>query len=172
MEMVLVGASQAAIGKAAQNKGLALTARQVRDIALAERSCLYEHGRVSFGEGAAARLVNAFAASPFILADGDATTKALVELTEAFYELRENYPATVTDEEIVESLAKSFDGEAAGDVGLAATLAAESLLEQVVHPAYTIADDEGRVYHYDAEEWRENVYADGWYGERWEDADE
>ena len=171
MDLVLAGASQVAIGRAAQDKGLALTANQVRDIALAERACLSDRGRISFGEGAAARLVSAFATSPFVPGNGDGAAKVLVELTEVFYELRGDHPATITDEEIVESLAESFNGEAAGDSGLAATLAAESLAERADHPTYAIADDNGHVYRYDAEEWREDVFADGWYGERWEDAD-
>ncbi|MBQ3300961.1 MAG: hypothetical protein IJH04_02190, partial [Eggerthellaceae bacterium] len=98
--------------------------------------------------------------------------EVLVGLTEAFYELREGFPAFITDVEILESLADAFDGDAAGDVGLAAALASESLAGRLDYSTYEIADDDGNVYRWDLDEWHDDVTADGWCGERWEDDDE
>lgn len=163
-------ASQAAIAKAARDAGFFFTTEQVRDIAQAERACLAEHERVSFGEGAAAWLVQEYASSPFIAPDDAA--QVLKELVEAFYELRADYPAVITDAEIIESLAESFNGDAAGNVDVAAMHAANKLSERWGSVAYSICDDESGVYRWDPNEWHDDVFADGWYGERWEDVDE
>lgn len=168
--MDLARVSRVAIEGAARNVGLSLTAGQVRDIAEAEGACLAESRRVSFGESAAVRVVREFGASPFFAA-GDAA-QVVAALTETFYDLREDCPAAVTDVEILEQLRESFDGEAAGDVGLAAAQAGESLRGRLSCRAYEIADDEGNVYRWDPDEWHDDVTADGWDGERWEDADE
>ena len=206
MGMGLARVSRAAIEKAARDAGLALTAEQAREITEAESTCLSECRRVSFGESAAVRVVREFAESPFIAGDGDAET--IAKLVEAFYELREDHPASISDTEILELLGESFDGDAGGDVGLAASLAGEALSRRHGHSAYEIADadgkvyrwdpaewrddalpgeapskwedcaayeisdDGGKVYRWDPAEWRDDVTADGWYGERWEDADE
>ena len=167
--MILAKGSQAAVEKAACGSGLTLTSEHARDIAEAESACLAECGRVSFGESAAARIVREFEKSPFM--PGNAA-EVLLELTEAFYELREGFPASITDAEILESLADAFDGEAAGDVGLAATLTSESLVRRLDYSTDEIADDDGNVYRWDPDAWHDDVTADGWYGERWEDADE
>ena len=167
--MILAKGSQAAVEKAACSSGLTLTAEQVRDIVEAESACLAECKRVSFGESAAVRLVREFAGSPFMSGN---PAEALLELTEAFYELREGFPASISDAEILESLADAFDGDAAGDAGLAAMLTGESLTRRLDYSAYEIADDDGNVYRWNPDEWHDDVTADGWGGERWEDVDE
>ncbi len=169
VDMILARGAQADIEKAARGSGLTLTAEQVRDIAEAESACLVEYGRVSFGKSAAVRVVHEFAESPFM--SGNAA-EALLELTEAFYELREGFPASITDTEILESLADAFDGEATGDAGLAAALTNESLTRRLDYSTYEIADDDGNVYRWNPDEWHDDVTAEGWCGERWEDVDE
>lgn len=170
MSMNLVMVSQSGIEKAASDSGLSLTADQVRDIAEAESTCLAECGRVSFGESAAVRVIRELGSSPFIA--GDDTTRTLMELTEAFYDLREDFPASITDAEILELLGESFNGDAAGDVGLVVALASETLSRQRDQTAYEITDGDGNVYRWDPEEWCDDITANGWCGERWEDADE
>lgn len=168
--MNLARFSQSAIVKAAYDAGLTLTAEQARDIAEIENSCLTESRRMSFGKSAALQLVRTFAKSPFI-AGGDAAD-TISKLTGSFYELREDYPASITDAEIMDSLQKSFDGEAAEDVGLATSLAADALSKCLDYSTYEITDDNGKVYHWNPDEWRDDVTADGWNGERWENVDE
>ena len=169
MGMFLSGVSQSNILKAARDVGLSLTEEQVREIAEIEKTCLDERGRVSFGGSAAAQLLREFAASPNL---AGCEQSSLMELTEAFYDIREDLPASITDIEILEELRRAFDGEAAGDVGLAVSRACESLSAQRTGSSYEIADDDGNVYRWDPDEWHDDVYADGWYGERWENADE
>lgn len=170
MGMRLAIVSKSNIEQVAIESGLSLTEDQVRDIADTESACLSEQGLISFGKSAAARIVREFAVSPYIMENGAA--KVLMELTQCFYEMREDIAASVTDDEILEVLFAAFDGEAAGDVGAAATMATESLKERVGLYAYEIVDDDGNVYRWDPGDWHDDVMADGWYGERWEDADE
>lgn len=166
--MNLARIAHAAIERAAYSTGLSLTPDQIRDIAETENACLAEHGRISFGKSAAEQIVLEFSESPFIT--GGDSAKTFIELTEAFFEVREDLPARFTDAEIIEALKEAFDGDAAGDAALAAALARDSLSKQHESLAYEIADDYGKVYRWDPAEWHEDVMADGWYGERW-DAD-
>ncbi len=170
MAMNLARVTQSSIEKAARDSGLVLTADQVREIAETESACLAECRRVSFGESAAIRVVHAFASSSFVT--GETAAGVLAKLTESFYELRDDLPAVVTDAEIFESLQESFEGEAAGDVGLAAALTGEQLSKQLDYLTYEVVDDDGKVYRWDPEEWHDDAMADGWCGEQWEDADE
>ncbi|MDO4538823.1 MAG: DUF6323 family protein [Coriobacteriales bacterium] len=167
--MNLSWSSQSAIELAAREEGLRLSAEALRAIVQAESSCLREYERISFGEGAAAQIVREFATSPFVAEEADSRT--FVELTGAFYELRDSLLTSVTDVEIIEALREAFDGEAAGNAELAAALAREPLLRRQDHATYLIVDDDDRVYRWDSDEWREDVTARGWYGERWEDTD-
>ena len=169
MGMNLARVTRAALERVARESGLSLTVEQVRDIAETERVCLAECGRLSFGESTAVRIAREFASSPFIAGNGAEDT--LMELVETFYELREDFPATVTDTEILEALRKTFDGDAAGDAGIAVAMAREALSERLIYEAYEIADADGNVYRWNPDEWHDDVMANGWYGERWEDAD-
>lgn len=168
--MYLAKAVQSNIEKAAREAGLALAAEQACDIAEAEAICVADSRRVSFGESASVRIIHAFAESPYV--EGRTTAASIVQLVESFYDLREDHPARITDDEIVESLREALDGDAAGDAGLATMLARESLSGRWGSSPYAIADDDGNVYRWDPEEWRDDVTADGWCGERWEDVDE
>lgn len=170
MDVNLARISRAAIERAAHSFGLSLTPDQIRDIAETESNCLSEYGRISFGKSASEQIVSEFAASPFIA--GNDTVRTFMELTEAFFELREDFPARFTDVEIIETLREAFDGEAAGDTALATALASEEISRQHLLSVYEIVDDDGNVYRWDPEEWHDDVIADGWYGERWEDFDE
>ena len=162
--------SQATIERVAHESGLVLTAEQMREIAEVESACLVESKRMSFGESAAVRVIREFGASPFLAED--AAAESISKLTEAFYELREDYPASISDAEILELLGEVFNGDAAGDVSLAAALAGEALSGQLDYSTYEIADDDGNVYRWNPDEWCDDVMAIGWDGERWEDVDE
>ena len=167
MDMFIVRLSQSSIEKAARETGISMTAKQAHEIAEAEGSCLSEYGRVLFGDSAAAQLVREFSTSPYLSGSNDAET--LKKLVEAFYELRKDFPANTTDIELLEALQRFFDGEAAGDPDLATYMARELLSISDDLSSYEIADDDGKVYRWSSEEWHDNVYADGWYGERWDD---
>lgn len=166
MDKILARLSQTNIERAAREAGVTLTKEQALEIAELEHGWLAECGRISFGEGASTRVIHAFASSPYIA--GESAGQTLAELTGAFYELREDFPASTTDVEIIEALVAVFDGEAAGDTGLAAARTRESLASQQDYSTYEIADENGGNYRWDSDEWHDDIMADGWYGERWE----
>ena len=143
-----------------------LTAQQVVELAEVERACLARARRISFGATAAPVLIGAFASSPCLT--GADVFEQLTDLVEAFYDLREDFPAQTTDFEIVEAMREGFDGEAQGDAALAASLARETLAVQERQASYEIADDCGHVYRWDPNEWHDDIEAPGWDGERWE----
>ena len=154
---------------AMQDAGCNLSNREVEEVVRTEAACLAESGRICFGEGVSARLIRAFSDSAYFTGNAANT---LMDLVESFYELRDDLPAQVTDQEIVEALRDCFDGEAAGDVGLALSLSKDSLSSCEGMRAYEIADEDGLLYRWDPDEWLDDVTADGWYGERWgEDCD-
>ena len=110
--------------------------------------------------------MHAFASSPYFGVD---IANVLSDLIEAFYEIREDVPAQICDSEIIEVLRNSFEGEAAGDAGLAVSLVRESISAALAQSPYEIADDEGHLYRRDPNEWHDDVEADGWYGEKWDE---
>ena len=154
---------------AMRDAGCDLSNREVEEVVRTEAACLAESDRICFGEGASARLIRTFSDSAYFTGNAANT---LMELVEAFYELRDDLPAQVTDQEIVEALRDCFDGEAAGDVGLALSLSKDSLSSCEGIRAYEITDEDGLLYRWDPDEWLDDVAADGWHGERWsEDCD-
>lgn len=154
---------------AMRDAGCNLSNREVEEVVRTETACLAESGRICFGEGASALLIWTLSDSAFFTGN---VVNTLMDLVESFYELRDDLPAQVTDQEIVEALRDCFDGEAAGDVGLALSLSKDSLSSCEGIPAYEIADEDGLLYRWDPDEWLDDVAADGWYGERWgEDCD-
>ena len=154
---------------AMRNAGCNLSNREVEEVVLTEAACLAESGRICFGEGVSARLIRAFSDSAYFTGNAANT---LMDLVESFYELRDDLPAQVADQETVEALRDCFDGEAAGDVGLALSLSKDSLSPCEGIPAYEITDEDGLLYRWNPDEWLDDVTADGWYGERWgEDCD-
>ena len=154
---------------AMRDAGCDLSNREVEEVVRAEAACLTESGRTCFGEGVSARLIRAFSDSAYFTGN---VANTLMDLVESFYELRDDLPAQVTDQEIVEALRDCFDGEAAGDVGLALSLSKDSLSSCEGMRAYEITDEDGLLYRWDPDEWLDNVKTDGWYGERWgEDCD-
>lgn len=154
---------------AMRDTGCNLSNREVEEVVRTEAACLAESGRICFGEGASALLIRAFSDSAYFTGN---VANTLMDLVESFYEMRDDLPAQVTDQEIVEALRDCFDGEAAGDVGLALSLSKDSLSSCEGIRAYGITDEDGLLYRWDPDEWLDNVKTDGWYGERWgEDCD-
>ena len=166
MDMVMARMSECAIERAAQDAGFRLTTQQVGELAEVERACLQEAQRVSLGATAAPVLIEALVGSPCLT--GADAFETLSDLTEAFYDLRGDFPAQTTDLEIIDALKETFDGEAQGDVPLAASLARDALAPRDGLPTYEIADDFGAVYRWDPDEWCDDIAAAGWDGERWD----
>ena len=174
------GALSSTARTALSEAGLALTEAQVAALTHTEREALRQAERVSFGPGALDALVTEFASSHYL--QRESAGACMEQLLLAFYELREDFPTSTSDQEIIQALKHAFDGEAAGSAELAATLAAEALSAGELGTgepgcegelaAYELVDDEGRVYRWDPDEWHDDITADGWMGERWEDSNE
>ena len=169
------GALSSTAHKALSEAGLALTEAQVAALTHTEREALRQAERVSFGPGALDALVTEFASSHYL--QRESAGACMEQLLLAFYELREDFPASTSDQEIIQALKHAFDGEAAGSAELAVSLAAEALStgeagREGELTAYELVDDEGRVYRWDPDEWYDDITADGWMGERWEDSNE
>lgn len=174
-----LGSSGGALGstarKALSEAGLALTEAQVAALTHTEREALRQAERVSFGPGALDALVTEFASSHYL--QRESAGACMEQLLLAFYELREDFPASTSDQEIIQALKHAFDGEAAGSAELATSLATDELSTGEAGcegelAAYELVDDEGRVYRWDPDEWHDDITADGWMGERWEDSNE
>ena len=106
--------------------GLILTTEDVKRIMQVRAESLHDNARVEFGEGIAAKLVLAFADSPYLTQDNYADTiAALLILFDTFKnELRDAY----NDRELLTFMRNAFDGECAGSLELLETEAFPRLL--------------------------------------------
>ncbi len=155
--------------------GLSITREDARALAEARAGALAEAERVEFGTPAIVGVAEAVAGSPCLSQPNVA--EALAELQSAFYAVRDELSADVSDEEIAEALRGCLD--AWGDAATVASMPVEEIMrfspeyvrmsEAEDREAYTIVDDEGRSYAFDPAEWDYDEYADGWDGEGWAD---
>ena len=109
----------------AERYGLSLTRGQMLALVRAEGEALANAGRVEFGSGVLPKLVSAFSDSPCI-ADGEYFS-ALRELTELFYNLKNDTEGALSDDELVDILARVFNGRAQGSVSYLCDLSPDDL---------------------------------------------
>ena len=174
----LSGQSRAALAK----QGLSLTQGQLASIDAARREVLAACERVEYAAGAVDVLALAFAGSPY-LGQGD-MGEVLAEVMGVFYDVREDVPIDVPDDEVLAALRQAFDA-VGGDVeAIDAPAIAGELMARELRAAYEtgnrdddaadapgvyrIADDTGRVYCWSLD-WEYDEFAPGWDGERWAD---
>jgi hypothetical protein len=87
---------------------------------------LKENGRVEFGESIFRPLIEAFCDSPYLSQKNYAET--LAQLTEGFYYLKNATDDLLTDDELIQSMKKLFDGFCGGEVQALLDLDAETLI--------------------------------------------
>ena len=92
--------------------GLSLSHVQIAALQKQEGQALSRTGRVCFGKSILPRLAAAFADSPHIQARDWADT--LGELTELFYALKRETQDSLSDDELIERLVRTFNGPAQG----------------------------------------------------------
>ena len=102
----------AALNKASAPFGLTLSPAQIAALQRQEAQALCRTGRVCFGKSILPRLAAAFAGSPHIQACDWADT--LGELTDLFYALKRETEDTLSDDELIGRMARTFDGPAQG----------------------------------------------------------
>ena len=92
--------------------GLSLSHVQIAALQKQEGQALSRTGRVCFGKSILPRLAAAFAGSPHIQARDWADT--LGELTELFYALKRETQDSLSDDELIERMVRTFNGPAQG----------------------------------------------------------
>ena len=98
--------------------GLSLSPAQIAVLQKQEGQALSRTGRVCFGKSILPRLAAAFTGSPHIQACDWADT--LGELTELFYALKRETEDSLSDDELIERMVRTFDGPAQGSTTLLA----------------------------------------------------
>lgn len=98
--------------------GLSLSPAQIAVLQKQEGQALSRTGRVCFGKSILPRLAAAFASSPHIQACDWADR--LGELTALFYALKRETEDSLSDDELIERMVRTFDGPAQGSTTLLA----------------------------------------------------
>lgn len=99
-------------------RGLTLRREEALMLAEAREECLQRTGRIEFGGGTLQRLIRAFCGSPYLTQESYA--HALCELTQLFYEAKNETLERVSDQELVDFMQQAFDGPCAGSLELLA----------------------------------------------------
>ncbi|MBR5618856.1 MAG: hypothetical protein IKW76_03905, partial [Clostridia bacterium] len=98
--------------------GLVLTTEQAKELAETRESSLRENGRIEFGSGVVDKIINAFCDSPYLMQSNYVET--LHELIELFYYYKSDVEDLISDDELIEFMKSSFDGECQGCIDLLA----------------------------------------------------
>ena len=101
-----------ALNETTAGYGLLLTPAQATELAAVQQRALSDTGRVEFGEGAAAKLVRALCASPYV--DRETWADTLAGMTALFYVLKSETHDRLTDGELIDAMVRVFDGRAHG----------------------------------------------------------
>ncbi len=119
--------------------GLTLSDDDIRMVLAVRRESLSDSARIEFGDGIAAKLVLAFADSPYLTQANYADTVAsLLVLFDTFKnELRDAY----NDRELLTFMRSAFDGECAGSLEILETEVFPRLLTGDTSVGYRTAED-------------------------------
>ena len=122
-----------------QEYGLVLSDEEIRAILVTRAESLRDSARIEFGEGIAAKLVLAFADSPYLSqSDYVDTIASLLVLFDTFKnELRDTY----NDRELLAFMRNAFDGECAGSLEVLEPEVFPRLLTQDTSSGYRTAED-------------------------------
>lgn len=146
-----------------RENGIALTEEEEQRIYEQHVASLKETGRIEFGGSAVDLIVGAFARSSVLMASDAAD--ALCAAVEQFYTLRSAISVEVGDAEIADALLEAFE-ECEGALELIDIDKLSNELAQTGE-GYSVADDEGKTYHWNPAEWEYSEQTDGWEGEPW-----
>lgn len=94
--------------------GLMLTQKQALELSKQRFESLRAAGRVEFGEGVLSKLIYAFCDSPYVQQSDWPET--LAQLQEAFYYFKNESGENLADDELIEYMAKLFNGKAQGSM--------------------------------------------------------
>lgn len=101
-----------ACNEVSRRYGLQLTDAEARELVEYRAAALKNTGRVEFSGGVLPRLIRAFCDSPYL--DPENYESTLIDLQEAFYYFKSESQDRFTDDELIEYMAKVFNGRAQG----------------------------------------------------------
>ena len=105
----------AVCNEATAKHGLRLTEPQMRELVERRGEALRATGRVEFGRGVVRELVRGFCDSPYLSQENYA--EVIADVQDVFYRRKEDAEGAgepMADDDLVEALRYTFDGEAAG----------------------------------------------------------
>ena len=105
--------------------GLILTEADITELVELRGQALRSTGRVEFGGGILPKLIRAFCDSPYV--DPQTYAATLGDLQEAFYYFKNESEDRLPDDDLVEFMAKVFNGPAAGSTEVLTTISLEEL---------------------------------------------
>ncbi len=105
--------------------GLTLTEADITELVQLRGEALRATGRVEFGGGILPKLVRAFCRSPYVDARNYAAT--LADLQDAFYYFKNESEDRFSDDDLIEFMAKVFNGRAEGSTELLCAISLEDL---------------------------------------------
>ncbi len=119
--------------------GLALTHKQAMDLCITHASALKGVGRVEFSGGIPEKLITAFCDSPYMNEDNYAEN--LCALCEAFYYYKNETLDKMSDDELIQFMKESFDGNCKGSVSLMISNNLEELCRHIKSGTVPVADE-------------------------------
>lgn len=119
--------------------GLRLSEGQMQSLLLARAEALRDTGRVEPGGGVLPRIIDAFCDSPYIMRDTYAQTIAFLQ--DLFYALKNEIENAMTDDELIEALARVYNGRAQGSLEFLEDLTVGDLYRALTHRASDCEDD-------------------------------
>ena len=111
--------------------GLVITEEQAVALNQKRNETLKSVGRIEFGGGIIDKLIYAFCDSMYI--DKYQYAEQIGELTEIFYEYKNETLDMISDEEIIDFMRKSFDGVCGGSLEMLAGTTLEKMARNVRH---------------------------------------
>lgn len=105
--------------------GLTLTESDITELVQLRSEALKNTGRVEFGGGILPKLIRAFCKSPYVDARNYAAT--LGDLQDAFYYFKNESMDLFSDDDLIEFMARVFNGPAEGSTELLCGISLEEL---------------------------------------------
>lgn len=105
--------------------GLTLTEADITELTQLRDDALRSTGRVEFGSGILPKLIRAICKSPYV--DPHSYAATLAELQDAFYYFKNESEDRFTDDDLIEFMAKVFNGQAHGSTEVLTAISLEEL---------------------------------------------
>ena len=111
--------------------GLSLSEEQIQNIIIHRRDALRNTGRVEFGEGITQKLIMTFCDSPYLMQDN--YEEAITQLQDLFYIFKNESEDTISDDDLIMFMKKTFDGKAQGSLMYLSDLTLDDLFGEHEH---------------------------------------